>query len=134
MPGQPPPGGAPPSPPANVGPVTSPGGNQGNIAHATIMIGNGLQLLQQALGSIPLGSPLHSDIMQSVLKISKHMPDAGQGGGGHGGLHAQGLQQALRAQAQQAPQLAAMRQMGGGPGTPSGPPAMPAPEIMSQQE
>lgn len=110
--------------PANVGPGTAPGGNPGNMAAATIDIGNGLKMLQRALPNLPMGAPLHTDILQAVIKISKHMDQSQQ----DHGLHAQGMMQAVRQSAQQAPQIAAMRAMGGGPSAPQSPPAMPPPE------
>lgn len=113
-----------PTPP-NLGPGTTPGANHGNMAAARLDVGNGLKMLQRALPNIPMGSPLHTDILQAVGKISKHMAEEGQP---DGGLHAQAAMSMLRQQAQQAPQLAAMRSMGGGPGNPGGAPAMPAPE------
>jgi hypothetical protein len=111
-------------PPGNAGPGTTPGANQGNMAAAKLDIGNGMKMLQRALPNIPMGSPLHTDILQAVGKISKHMAEDGQA---DGGLHASGMMQMIRQQAAQAPQLAAMRAMGGGPGNPAGPPAMPEP-------
>lgn len=124
QPGQPPPTMAPP--PANVGPGTAPGANPGNMAAAKLDIGNGLKMLQRALPNVPMGSPLHTDILQAVGKISKHMAEEGQQ---DGGLHANSMMQMIRQQQQQAPQLAAMRSMGGGPSAPAMPPAMaPAPE------
>ena len=113
-------------PPANTGPGTAPGANQGNMAAARLDIGNGMKMLQRALPNIPMGSPLHTDILSAVKSISKHMAE--EGGGQDGGLHASGMMSAVRQQAAQAPQLAAMRAMGGGPSAPTSPPAMPPPE------
>lgn len=92
------------------------------MAAAKLDVGNGIKMLQRALPNIPMGSPLHTDILQAVGKISKHMAEEG---GQDQGLHASSMMQMIRQQQQQGPQLAAMRAMGGGPGNPSGPPAMP---------
>jgi hypothetical protein len=108
----------------NVGPGTTPGANQGNMAAARLDIGNGLKMLQRALPNVPMGSPLHTDLLKAVGQISKHM--AQEGGEEQGGLHANSMMQMIRQQAQQAPQLAAMRAMGGGPTAPQQPPAMAA--------
>jgi hypothetical protein len=113
------------APPANVGPGTTPGANQGLQAAATLDIQNGLKMLQRALPNVPMGTPLHTDILKAVGSIAKHMGEAG----GEGGLHASGMMQMLKQQAAQAPQLAAMRAMGGGPTNPGGPPATPAPPM-----
>lgn len=124
------PPGAPPQPPgmqpppANVGPGTSPGGNQGNQAAATLDIQNGLKMLQRALPNIPMGTPLHTDVLKAVGSIAKHMGEAA----GEQGLHAQSMMQMIRQQQAQAPQLAAMRAMGGGPTNPAGAPATMSPE------
>jgi hypothetical protein len=112
-------------PPANVGPGTTPGANPGNQAAATMDIQNGLKLLQRALPNVPMGTPLHTDILTAVGKIAKHMGEAGPE---QGGLNAGSMMQAVRQQAQQAPQIAAMRAMGGGPSAPASPPAMPPPD------
>lgn len=130
QPGQaaPPPPTPPPAmgqPPANVGPGTTPGANHGNQAAATMDIQNGLKMLQRALPNIPMGTQLHTDVLQAVGRIAKHM---GEAGGEQGGLHASSMMQMIRQQQAQAPQLAAMRAMGGGPGAnPGGPPAVAPP-------
>jgi hypothetical protein len=86
-------------------------------------IQNGLKLLQRALPNIPMGTQLHTDVLQAVGRIAKHMGEAGE----QGGLHASSMMQMIRQQQAQAPQLAAMRAMGGGPTNPGGPPATAAP-------
>lgn len=83
-------------------------------------IQNGMVMLQRALPNVPMGSPLHTDILNAVKSIGKHMGEAAQG---PGGLHAQQMNQALRQQQQQAPQIAAMRAMQTG----NQPPAMAGP-------
>jgi hypothetical protein len=113
------------APQANVGPGTTPTANHGNMAAARLDVNNGLKLLQRALPNIPMGSPLHTDILSTVAKIAKHM--AAEGGGDQG-LHASGMMQAMRQNQQQAPQIAALRSMQ----APAGPPATFAPANTEQ--
>ena len=124
MPGQP---SLPPSmspAPSNMGPGTMPGGNQGNSALAMIDVKNALSMLQKSLPMIPMGSPVHSDILNAVKTLSKHV---GQDGGNQG-LELQSLMQLIKSQTQQAP-LAALSRLypGGGPNLPPAMGAAPGP-------
>lgn len=85
----------------------------------------GLEALQAALPMIPMGSELHTDLMQAVSKISKHLGD--KGGEGGGGAQIQQLLEMLRnAKMQGAPPQAGMMPPGGG-GAPPPPPGAGAP-------
>jgi len=123
------PGGPPASPipgqaPANTGPGVTPSANHGNLAAARVAIKNGLDLLGTALPNIPMGSPLHGDILKAMTSIAKHMNDDGPV---DRGLQASGLMQAVRQSAAQGPQMAALRSLGGGFGNPQEAPATPPP-------
>lgn len=84
----------------------------------------GLEALQAALPMIPMGSELHTDLMQAVSKISKHLGD--KGGEGGGGAQIQQLLEMLRnAKTQGAPPQAGM--MPGAGGAPPPPPGGGAP-------
>ena len=77
--GAPSPGGMPgmAAPRPNLGPVSQPQGNPGNVASAMVDVKNALNLLQRALPNIPMGSPIHADILKTVSSLSKHAQDAG---------------------------------------------------------
>ncbi len=70
-----PPGMAPPRP--NLGPVTQPQGNPGNMAAAMLDIKNASNLLQRALPNVPMGSPEHQDLLAVVTKLAKMAQDVG---------------------------------------------------------
>ncbi len=92
--------------PAHAGPVTVPQANQGNAAAALVDVKNAVQLLQKALPMIPLGSPLHADILEVTKKLSKHVS---QEGGGTDGLQLQSLLQMIKQSTQNSPMQAMMR-------------------------
>ena len=116
LPGQPPPqlGAAPP----NLGAATQQQGNPGNMAQAISAVRNAVRMLEQALPNIPMGSPLHDDVLKVTQSLSKHM----QPGEGGQGLDLQHLMQMVRSQSQQAPMGALQRMF---PQRPNSPPAMP---------
>ena len=125
LPGQSPPPALGAAPPGS-GPAVAPQGNMGNAAQAQAMIAVAMKQLQMALPNIPMGSPLHADIMKAVSSISKHMKAAGGGEGQEANL----LVQQLRQMQKQAPQMAALRSMapageGQGPAMPPPQPAAP---------
>lgn len=127
------PGGLPPSlapAPANMGPAAMPQGNQGNTALALVEIRNAANMLQKALPMIPMGSPLHSDLLEISKKLSKHLSQNDESPG----LQIQALMQMLKSQSQQAP-LAGLSKLipqnlppalaGGAGGAPPGIPGAP---------
>jgi hypothetical protein len=74
--GAPPGGGGGMMPPAtpNVGPAAQPQGMGGNVAMAMIQIHNAIQDLEKALPMIPMGSPLHAELLKATTSIIKHLP------------------------------------------------------------
>lgn len=111
-PGMPAPGGAPP--------VAVPQQNQGNMAQAMMQVKQGLELLQKALPMLPMGDETHTDVMQAIAKLSKHVAK-GQATGQDKGMQLQQLMQMIQ-QAKSAPNPA-LAKMGGMPG-PNTPPAV----------
>jgi hypothetical protein len=125
------PAGGPPAAPAlaaakpNLGGPTAPQGNAGNAMAGLGKIKVALQALQDALPSIPMGSPLHTDVLSVAKTLSKHVDQEGQ----QGGAPVQSLL-AMIQQAKQSAPMAALGRMGGGappspamPPPPGGPPA-----------
>jgi hypothetical protein len=108
-----------PAPP-NVGGASVPQGNQGNAVQAMSLVRNGLEMFQKALPLIPMGSPLHADLLNTVAKVSKHMEQ----NEGNKGVDIQSLLQMARQSSQQSP-VQALNRMA--PPAPNAPPAMPAP-------
>lgn len=50
----------------------------GNQKQGMAKLEVGLKALQDALGGLPMGSPIHTAVLEALTKIGKHMP---QGGG-----------------------------------------------------
>lgn len=106
--------------PANTGPVAVPQANHGNMAAAMNDLKNAAELLQKALPSVPMGSPVHNDIMDCIKKLTKHSNQ--ESAGGQGG-QLQSLLQMAKQAAQSAPMNAMARMFPAAP--PNSPPAMP---------
>lgn len=105
--------------PAGLGAAAKPQANQGNAAAALIDIRNAVEALQKALPNLPMGSPLHSDILQVTNKLSKHLrPEEASSG-----LQIQSLLQTAREKAKGAPMQALQRLYPGQ--SPAAAPAMP---------
>ena len=121
-PGMPTPGMSPPGmpTPGNAPPMAAPQQHQGNMAQAMLQVKQGLELLQKALPMLPMGSPEHTDVMQAIAKLSKHV-SKGQESGQDKGMQIQNLLQMIQA-AKSAPNPA-IAKMGGMPG-PNAPPAV----------
>lgn len=105
--------------PANVGPVATPQGNPGNTQAAMTKVKNALQMLQSALPDIPMGNQLHSDVLNVVKSLSKHLSESND----NKGLELQQLIQMAKGSAQNAPTAALARMF---PNQQNTPPAMPA--------
>lgn len=90
----------------NVGPVTTPQPNAGSAAAAMQDVQNAVRMLEKALPQIPMGSPLHTEILSATTKLAKHMSS----GQGHQGLELQSLLQMAR-QASQASPMAALSKL-----------------------
>lgn len=145
-PGAPPTGGAPPpmaGPPggspimaalqrSSIGPqVSSPG--PGNQADAMNKISMAIQMIQQSIASLPMGSPIHKDALSAVQRLSRHLGQGFQGPAA--GVQKTGIQDMLHDTIRN---FIAARMGGGqggppgggpgGPGMPSGmPPGAPSP-------
>lgn len=117
MPGQAPPqiSAAPP----NSGPATMPQGNPGNSAAAMLQVRNAVQMLEKALPSIPMGSPLHSKIMKVTSELVKELSQGDE----NQALQLQSLVQMMRSQSQQQPTAALTRMFPQTPQTPALPQA-----------
>lgn len=109
-------GGAPTPPRPNLGGPTQGQTNPGNVAKALIDVKNAAMLIQQALPNIPMGTPLHQDLINIVTKLSKHASEASN----DPGLQQQGMLAAMRHAAAN-PMAAALQRM---QGPPNAPPAM----------
>lgn len=125
MPGLPPAGGL-PSPlmqaSPNAGSATQMQGNHGNIASAMVKVKNALQMLQEALPLIPMGDELHTEILNSVKGLSKHLKKGEESPQ----LDIASLLNSIKQKTQMAPQAAMARQFAGGAGA-GQPPATPQP-------
>lgn len=106
----PPQGGLPPSltqSPPNVGPVTMPQGNQGNIAAALAKVSAGLKMFEEALPLIPMGSEEHTAVLDAIKGVSKHLKKGEE----NAQLEQASLVQQLKAAPNQAQQAAMARMM-----------------------
>lgn len=127
--GMPPiPGAAPPiMPPGGTGAAAVPSPMAGSAASGQSKVKLALNMLQEALPNLPMGSELHTAVIESITKITKHF-DENLAGGPDAAI--QQLLQLARSQ-QTNPQHAAMASMlpmsGGVGGAPAIPPPMAAP-------
>lgn len=129
-----PPGGAPPMPGgppgaspmagaarANIGPATAPQAHGGTAAAAMNDLQNAIKMLEKALPSIPMGTPIHAAVLKAATDLSKHLG----AGSGNEGLQLQSLLQMARQAQQNAPMAALSRIMPGPDGSPPAPIAPP---------
>ncbi len=111
-----------PAPPS-AGPASVPHGNPGQTGAGIAQVRLGLEALQKALPTIPMGTELHNAIIDAVKKIGAHMTEAVQG-------PQQQMQELLQmvqqAKAQQ-PHAALAGIAGGGGGQPPQPPMLAPP-------
>lgn len=85
-------------------------------------VGAAVKLLEGALPHIPMGSPLHSEVLNSTKSLIKHLQD---GGDSNPQEQIMSLLNMARSAAQAQPMQALMRAYGGG--APGQPPAIGAP-------
>lgn len=114
-------GGLPPglgAPPANLGAVTIPQGNPGNLKAALEKLHGAAQLINDAIPSIPLGTPLHTEVLKLATTLNKHLGEAKENAQGT----VQTMLQAIQ-QMKQNPRLGAAASAP--PQAPPQPPAMP---------
>ncbi len=105
------------APPANVGGASVNQGNPGNAAAALVDVQNAVKMLQDALPKIPMGSKLHTKLLNALKSISEEL----QAGSENPQLQQQSLTNQLKQNQQQAP-LAALSRL-----APAASPAMPPP-------
>lgn len=114
---------------ASVGPqISSPG--PGNQADAMNKISMAIQQIQQAIASLPMGSPIHKDALSAVQRLSRHLGQGFQGPAA--GVQHTGLMDMIRDTARN---FIAARMSGGQGGPPGGgapppggmPPGAPSP-------
>jgi len=128
LPGQPAPQTPPPAmaaAPAHTGPATMPQGNPGNVAAAMMQVKNAVEMLQKALPSIPMGTPLHEKVLKVTGELVKELSEGGQGGENQA-LQLQSLVQMLRSSQQQQPLSALSKLYPSQPPSPALPQASPA--------
>lgn len=104
----------------NIGPIPAPQGNPGNVHAAVLKIKNALNLLQEALPMIPLGSDIHTGVLKATTDLSRHMKDAEPSPASE----MQSLMQTARQSAQTQPMQALARMF---PPGGQGGPALPSP-------
>ena len=113
------PGGMPPgmqAPPGNLGPVTIPQSNPGNVMQALEKLHLANKLINEALPQIPLGSELHTAMLKMATELTKHLGKAKEGA-----LNEAQTLRDLMANARNSPNMQALGRM---PQTPNQPPAM----------
>lgn len=120
MPGMPTP---PPGLAGGTGPASVPTPMMGAATQGVAGVKTALELLQKALGSVPLGSDLHMSVLKAVTDLSKHMNDLPSQPGGQDVVQ-QLAQLARQAQSGGANPLAGMMPGAGGPPPGGGAPPM----------
>lgn len=110
---------------AHAGPATMGQGNPGNVASAMMQVKNAVEMLQKALPSIPMGTPLHEKVLKVTSELAKELSQTG--GGENQALQLQSLVQQLRSQSQQQPMSALSKLYPSQPSSPAMPPAADAP-------
>lgn len=108
----------------NLGGATAPQANQGNMMAALGKVKVAIEALQGALPSIPMGSPLHTEVLSAAKNLAKHLDQDEQKGPSTQDL------MAMMQQAKQAAPMQALGRMQGAappasPAMPQGAPAMP---------
>jgi hypothetical protein len=88
----------------------------GNFAGGLMMVKNAVDMLQQALPSLPAGSQQHKDVLRSLQTLSRHLPQ----GAPTAGVQQTQLGDMLRNTVRNALMQRIMSQRGGA-GTPGGP-------------
>jgi hypothetical protein len=90
-----------------------------------MQVKNAVEMLQKALPSIPMGTPLHEKVLKVTGELAKELSQTG--GGENQALQLQSLVQQLRSQSQQQPLAALSKLYPSQPGSPAMPPAGGAP-------
>ena len=112
--------------PPGAGPVAVPQGNPGNSLAAMQKVTTALNMLQEALPALPMGTPLHTSILRSVKELGTHLGSAQQDEAQQIQQLVQMIRQAKQAQATQAlSRIGPAGPMAGAP--PGAPPGMAPP-------
>lgn len=85
--------------PAQVGPGVMPQGNAGNAVKAMSDVRNAVKMLETALPNVPMGTPLHTEILNTTKALLKHL----QPGDASPGLDLMSLLQMARNNSQAQP-------------------------------
>ena len=83
-------------------------GNPGQMAGSLAQIGQAVKLLQAVIQNLPIGSPPHKAVMDSISKLSKVVPEGDQ----TPGIQKTALNTLNQQQQQQAPMMAMLSSMG----------------------
>lgn len=116
----PPPGMRPP--PANLGPVTVPQHNPGNVMQAVQKLSAALAMIEEAVPMIPMGSPEHERVLKIATDLGKHIGEAKSSITERQAT----LADAMRNAASQS-QMAALSRFAPRPSGPAMPPPVPSP-------
>ena len=119
-------GGLPPgmgAPPGNLGGVTIPQSNPGNIKSAMEKLHGAAQLINDAIPSIPLGSEIHEKVLKLATELNKLIGSAKE--------HHQGTVQTMLQAIQQMKQNPQMGALQGGGAPPQQPAPQPQPPAMA---
>jgi hypothetical protein len=98
----------------NLGAVSQPNANQGNIGQAMSKITAAIKMLEEALPLVPMGNELHTEILKSAQSLSKHMKQGEESPA----LTSASIQNMLKSNAQSAPMNAMARMFQPGQGQP----------------
>ena len=60
-------------PPMGAGPLSVPSGNPGASANGLAQVREAVKLLQDALGSLPIGSDPHEAVVKSISTLGRHV-------------------------------------------------------------
>lgn len=61
-----------------MGPASVHSGNPGLAAKALAQVGEAIRILTLALPNVPPGTPVHKDVLDTISKLSKHVPAGDQ--------------------------------------------------------
>lgn len=96
------------APPANAGPISQPGGNQGNVQAAMAKVSSGVKMLQEALPLIPMGNELHTKLLGAIKTLAEAINKEGEAPSTPK-LDISSIMQMIKQHTQNAPQNAAAR-------------------------
>lgn len=106
------------APPSQLGAAALPAANAGLAMKALSDVRNAVSMLENALPHIPMGSELHTEVLNTIKGISKHLQNAAPQ---NSGIDLMSLLQMARHAAQAQPMQTLMRAY---PQNPAAPPAL----------